>query len=289
MRKAVLKNMAVDLRVMTLDDIDFGMTLKDKANWNQTPADWRRFIELQPDGCFVASLDGRQVGCGSTCILGDSGWIAMILVDPEARGQGVGTAIMRGALDFLAQKQVPTPRLDATPMGQPLYEKLGFHAEYKVARLGGCLKAGQEAPDVRKPTPDDLEAIVALDRFATGTDRSRLLARLLDEFPDTSLVAEREDGALDGFVFWRPGTKAWQIGPCIASSDEAGTKMFNEVFRRHAGESVFMDVPYDNAPAMRMARKHGLEPLRDFMRMYKGTPITDRPQAIWASSGPEKG
>jgi len=32
---------------------------------------------------------------------------------------------------------VPTIRLDATPLGRPVYAKLGFVDEYEVTRYGG--------------------------------------------------------------------------------------------------------------------------------------------------------
>ena len=51
------------LRVMTSADIPAGMRLKERAGWNQTAADWRRFLERSPEGCFVAEV-GAQV-CGT--------------------------------------------------------------------------------------------------------------------------------------------------------------------------------------------------------------------------------
>lgn len=45
----------IETRVMTEADIDFGMKLKNLAKWNQIPADWKRFIDLEPQGCFVAA------------------------------------------------------------------------------------------------------------------------------------------------------------------------------------------------------------------------------------------
>ena len=44
---------------MTSADIPLGMTLSQQAGWNQTRADWRRFLALEPGGCFVGELDGR--------------------------------------------------------------------------------------------------------------------------------------------------------------------------------------------------------------------------------------
>jgi len=37
----------------------------------------------------------------------------------------------------LDARGVPTIRLDATPLGRPVYTKLGFVDEYEVTRYGG--------------------------------------------------------------------------------------------------------------------------------------------------------
>ena len=114
------------IRPMTSADIPMGMTLNQQAGWNQTRADWCRFLALEPGGCYVGELDGHPVGTVTTCILGEVGWIAMLLVSSAVRGRGVGTQLMKHALDYLAGQQVASVRLDATPFGQPIYDKLGF-------------------------------------------------------------------------------------------------------------------------------------------------------------------
>src|SRR5437867_1836352 len=116
----------INVRLMTVADIPFGMRLKLANGWNQTEADWRRYLDLQADGCFVAESDGTPVGTLSTCIFEAVAWIAMVLVDAEHRRKGVGTALMRHALELLERQGVVSVRLDATALGQPLYEKLGF-------------------------------------------------------------------------------------------------------------------------------------------------------------------
>src|SRR5215470_13964397 len=103
---------------MTVDDIPLGMRLKEQAGWNQTEADWRRFLDLEPEGCFVAELDSVPAGTTLTCTFGPVAWIAMVLVDAALRGRGIGKALMVHALDFLDRRGVRTVRLDATPLGQ---------------------------------------------------------------------------------------------------------------------------------------------------------------------------
>ena len=113
------------LRVMTSADIPAGMRLKELAGWNQTAADWRRFLARSPEGCFVAEV-GAQV-CGTVTTVAFEGrfaWIGMVLVDPEYRGRGFGTALLERAIHYLDELDLSAVKLDATPQGKPLYEKL---------------------------------------------------------------------------------------------------------------------------------------------------------------------
>ena len=51
--------MTLQIRVMTPADVAAGMRLKDAAGWNQTEDDWRRFLQANPEGCFVAEWNGQ--------------------------------------------------------------------------------------------------------------------------------------------------------------------------------------------------------------------------------------
>ncbi len=132
----------IHLRLMVPRDVPLGMRLKEQAGWNQTEADWQRCLMLQPDGCFVAERDGVAVGTVTTCIFGPIAWIAMVLVDAAVRGQGIGRTLLDHALAFLDSRDVSTVRLDATPLGRPLYEKRGFVEEYTLTRFEGVAPLG---------------------------------------------------------------------------------------------------------------------------------------------------
>jgi len=151
-------------------DVQFGMRLKEQAGWNQLEGDWRRMLDMQPDGCFVAQFDGAAAGTCMTCIFGDVAWIAMMLVEQSLRGKGIGRALMEHALGFLDGRGTGTIRLDATPMGQPLYEKLGFQAEYSLARYAGKPTGCQRPSGAHRHTRDCDELVYSLDRSVTGCD-----------------------------------------------------------------------------------------------------------------------
>jgi len=279
----------LQIRTMTAADVPLGMQLKAEAGWNQTPADWQRFLELAPEGCYVAQADAQPVGTTAVFELGDVAWIAMVLVAQSHRGQGIGTALMRQALADLDRRGVPSIRLDATALGRPIYEKLGFVAQFEVLRYDGVLAAAQSvpAPPAGRHEPS-LEAIADLDREVTRTDRRRLLAALWRQQPD-AWFPHVEAGRLRGYLTLREGSQAVQIGPAVAETASAGETLFCAAAAAVPGRRVYLDIPRDNTPACRWAEAHGLTVQRPFIRMVRGRAVAEDLGRLWASSGPEKG
>lgn len=279
---------------MTVADIPLGLRLARQAGWNQIEADWRRFLAMQPDGCFVGELGGAPVATTAAFIFGPVAWIAMVLVDADSRRKGIATTLLKHALDFLDNHGVKTVRLDATAAGQPVYEKLGFAPEYPLTRYQGTAsEVGRASPhDTPRRAgtlalPSSIAEIAAFDHRMTATPRERMLARLFEESPDLTRILHR-DGQLEGYVTGRRGANATLIGPCIATA-WAGPTLLGETLSLCSSQPVFLDIPQDNAPAIEIAEKHGLSIQRHFVRMCRGERIADHVEAIWASSGPEKG
>jgi hypothetical protein len=253
------------IRPMTDADLPLGMRLKAQAGWNQTEADWRRYLRLAPDGCFVAELDGTAVGTTATFVFGRVAWVAMVLVDEAVRG-----------------------RVDATPLGRPIYAKLGFVADYTLARYAGVPGPSRCTTGVESLRPATLAEVECLDEPVTRAARSRLLRRLFEEYPDTFRVVRRGDTVI-GFLASRPGTSATQIGPCVAADEGAGRSLLADAVWRYQGQRLFIDVPLPNEPARRAVEALGLTVQRELFRMGRGDPVAEAVDLLWASSGPEKG
>ena len=282
---------------MTVADIPLGLRLARQAGWNQIEADWRHFLAMQPDGDFVGELDGTPVATTAAFVFGPVAWVAMVLVEVDSRRKGVATTLLKHALNFLDKQGVKTVRLDATAAGQPVYEKLGFVPEYPLTRYQGTPRIADfglgTADSTRGANPQSpilnpqLHEVAAFDYRATGTPREKMLARLFEESPELTRMLHRA-GQLEGYVTGRRGANATLIGPCIATT-YAGPTLLGDALGRCSGQPVFLDIPRDNAPAVEIAEKSGLSVQRHFMRMCRGERIKDHVEAIWASSGPEKG
>ena len=277
----------IHIRRMTAADIPLGMRLKEQAGWNQTEADWLRFLDLEPDGCFVAEWNGEPVATTTTCILGDVAWVAMVLVDARLRRHGIGTALMQQALRFLDERNVRSIRLDATPVGRPVYEKLGFVPDYQLARFDGILPERGLSVEAKPLEAQALEAMIALDGEVTGANRHKLLNFLFKATPELFLAVGGGNEFL-GYVAMRAGSRAWQIGPCIAKP-VAAAKLLTAACGRCCGQPGFIDIPMANQAATSLAESLGLTVQRQLLRMHRGAPVPERIEDLWASSGPEMG
>jgi len=278
----------LQIRLMTSGDIVHGMRLKQQAGWNQTEADWQRFLKLQPDGCFIGEFQGRPVATGTTCVLDREGWIGMILVDESMRRRGFGTRMMRHCLEHLARLGVEAARLDATPLGRPLYEKLGFVPEYELVRMEGAACKQPPHPYIEPVNAKRLNEVLSLDREIRWRDRYRLLKCLYEENPAAMHVFVA-DGRVRGYVTWRQGMHATQIGPAVALDAEAGRALCDAALTHCPPKRVFVDIPIDNKACIDWAASCGLIVQRPLIRMCRGKRRNDQPALQWASSGPEKG
>jgi GNAT superfamily N-acetyltransferase len=272
---------------MTTADVPFGMHLSGQAGWTQRPEDWLRLLDLEPDGCFLAEVAGRPAGTTATCALGTVAWVALVLVEESCRGQGVGTALVRHALSHLDARGVRTVRLDATPLGRPLYEKLGFRPDYELARYQGVLPRTPCVAVLPRLSLAHLPLLAELDLEVTGTDRRRILGRLLAEWPRAVRLAVHE-GQVHGYLMARPGARSIQIGPCVARP-MAGPLLLADAWHRFGGRAVHLDIPTANTSAAGMAETVGLRASRQLLRMSRGEPVAEDVQGMWAGSGPEKG
>jgi predicted N-acetyltransferase YhbS len=276
----------IRIRPMTRDDLALGMRLKTQAGWNQTEADWRRYLRLGGNGSFVAELDGAAVGTTVTFIFESVAWVAMVLVDEAVRGRGIGTALMQHALAFLDGRGVKSVRLDATALGRPIYEKLGFVTEYQLARYQGVLPAAADPGGV--VSLPRMIFVLRLDWEATQTVRIPLLMRMREEF-ESAFRAVLRNGELIAYLASRPGANAVQIGPCAAREESAGRLLLTDACARLGGQRVFIDVPLPNRAAVAAVESMGLTAQRRLLRMGRGEPVRENLELLWASSGPEKG
>lgn len=279
-------------------DVDACHGLSAGAGWNQTVHDWRFLIRSGSARCI---RDAAGTPLATTVALPyppSLVWIGMVLVAPAYRGRGFARALMTDALGYASAAGLP-PALDATPMGRPLYEKLGFVPVCEITRWRreaglrpGAGAPGRPAAAVESGKPglggfracQSLQEAVRRDAAAAGCERAALFEDLRHR-DGTAMWC----GTGDDMAVLRRGRVAWQLGPVVArgAALEAAVSL---AVANSRGEAVVVDCPDGNAAATATLTQAGFSRARGFVRMVPAdtaAPVPS-PRSV-AIAGPEYG
>lgn len=267
-------------RPVNAADVEGAVRAMGEVGWG----DQRRqtsFFEKHPDCVgFVAESEGRIVGASFGSANGAVGWLGLILVSPGFRGRGLGEALTRSVMGSLEGRGCRSLVLVATPMGRPLYEKLGFEVETNYHGFAGPGNAS-EVEGFRRVSSGNFEEVLRLDRRVMGEDR----ARLLEAMPRGWMFAG-ENGEARAHHFAAP----WGGGPAVAADFEAGKKSV-DLRRSIAGPEGLVRVwlAEENVRGREYMDEIGFEEFRVSPRMVWGERVEWAPEGLWGVFSLAKG
>ena len=285
---------------MTLGDIPAGLGLCRANGWNQVGDDWRMFLESPRGRGFVAMKNGAVVGTVTFIRYDTVSWIAMMLVERQHRGAGIGSQLLQEALGVL--KEEPCVGLDATPAGEPLYRRHGFVQSCELVRMktkiegrrfqagrSGTAPSGHGSVRVSAMRAADLPDVFARDRKAFGGDRGFVLSSLYKRAPQCAWLAKNGDELL-GYCFGRPGHLFHQLGPIVAEREDVARELAARCLSEHDGKRFVIDAPREAPEWLSWLQAAGFIEERPLLRMYRGAPATHTlPSSHFGIAGPEFG
>jgi GNAT superfamily N-acetyltransferase len=275
-------------RRMMTQDIAGGLRLCRASGWNQLEEDWGLFLESAGSGGFLIERDGKVLGTAAYMRYDALAWVAMMLVDPAERRAGFGAQLLAEALAALADASCVG--LDATPLGEPLYRRFGFVADYSLARtksIVDCARLPEPAGMARPMEKRDLEAVCRKDREVFGADRSGLLASLFGRAPECGWVIDDAAG-VTGYTFGRPGHLYSQLGPVVAADAGAAREMVTRCLSQLGGRALAIDAPLLDLEWLEFLKSVGFVEERRFVRMFlRGHRHPGIPERQYAICGPE--
>ncbi|HST54905.1 MAG TPA: GNAT family N-acetyltransferase [Solirubrobacteraceae bacterium] len=221
---------------------------------------------------FVARRGGEVVGAASCLAFVDSGWIGGLAVRAADRRHGLGVQLTTAAMRELGDRTI---LLHATDVARPLYRRLGFVPEMEFVEFHCDALPATPNADLRPGTMHDLEAVLALDRSATGEDRGALLAEI---WPHGACVAF-DAGAVVGF---RVPQSQSSVGAVVASDGTAGGALLATALADSVG-SLRIAVPAGHADLLAYLRRAGCPQTGGTTRMCLGEPRVWRPERIFAT------
>lgn len=234
------------LRAMRETDLQACHGLSQHLKWPHRLADWQ-FHHAVSRGWVVAlthtGAAPETSGSGMLCHCGpEYATLGLVIISDALQGQGLGRAMMQQLLADAGERSVI---LNATAAGRPLYEKLGFQV---IDTLSQHQSATAQVPHTALPPgsrirplqADETPALLALDRHASGMDRSTVLTALL-KFAEVAVL--EQDGRVKGVAMLRAFGRGHVIGPVIAADTADAKTLISHWVNARPGAFLRIDVP----------------------------------------------
>jgi GNAT superfamily N-acetyltransferase len=108
-------------------DMEVACILNDHA-YGLPEGTWIKGNGERPEGyrTYLATLDGRPAATVATVLQGEDCEVWSVATEPEARGRGLATALMRQALWDAKEEGCATTTLQGTKLGRPVYDRVGY-------------------------------------------------------------------------------------------------------------------------------------------------------------------
>jgi GNAT superfamily N-acetyltransferase len=197
---------------------------KEALHWlsrdqGREPGPWEPFLAPHfqhllthdPDGSFVAEINGLAVGFAMGFVRGDIWFLSQLFLVPEVHGTGVGRELLRLAVEYADRRKARVRAVIASssPVAQRLYMRAGMFGRGNMFGVHGspvALRDSLSAPDANRKRVVDcsgwLDQIAALDDDVWGADR-----RIDHEFylgrgdVEKHSFALTRDGVLEGYGY----------------------------------------------------------------------------------------
>ncbi|KAJ3147687.1 hypothetical protein HDU86_007936 [Geranomyces michiganensis] len=300
---------SVEVRQAAAADLAFIMSLVNKEQWNPGVRDGLLFHRTDPHGFFIATFDGKPIGCISAVsyACGETppsfGFIGLYIIVPEHRGKGFGIALWNQAMSRL--KNHRTIGLDGVVAQEPNYRKSGFATAYRDLRhMGTQFPPPLPESEAASLVPLDhvpIEDLVTFDARYFSVKRRRFLENWAEQTPEMHGVAllDKADGKIQAYGVIRQSAVGQRVGPLFAQdADSARIVLLQLTHLGRAGPGcnsesssspVFVDVPNSNTNAVKLMQTLGMEVVFECARMYHGPAPEVKMDGIYATTTLELG
>lgn len=238
--------------------------------WNPGLDDAPAFWAADAEGYHVIEEDGVLVAAISLVRYRRRyGFLGFYIVRPEWRRQGLGWALWQSVLD---KASTPTIGLDGVVAQQENYRKSGFvyaHANY---RYGGAPRSDLTAvsPDIIPIDAALIDRVAAYDIDFNPEPREKFIRGWVGHSNSREGLAFVQHGTVAGFGVIRACREGYKIGPLFAETDVIADQLFEALAVRAGDRPVFLDIPGPNKAAQALCERHGMAPVFETARMYRG-------------------
>jgi len=253
------------IRKMSREEAEFAIDMAAAEGWNPGIHDGEIFYEADPEGFFIAELEGKPAGCASAVAYDDSfGFLGLYVVKPEFRKKDIGMKLTEKCMEYLGDRNIG---LDGVVENEKKYQKImKFKSSYSNLRFEGS--GGGEVPEgLVKVSEVPFEKLLEYDRRIFPAPRPDFLKKWVDQ-PDSYAFAALEGEKIKGYGVIRKCRTGYKIGPLFADYQDTAEKIFRALRASVPNEPVYLDVPEPNEEAVEIAKKYRMRVMFRTIRMY---------------------
>ena len=252
------------IRRMTLAELGQVVEWAAQEGWNPGLGDAPAFHAADPRGFFLAEVAGEPVAAISVVNHSDDfAFLGLFICRPEWRGRGIGRALWREGLAHAGSRTIG---LDGVAAQEANYARSGFVRTGATIRFEGP-RSTSTGPTVRAMRPEDLPALLNLDRRSTGIERARFLSAWAGAMPDRKTIVLEQGDGIAAFATARICRLGCKIGPVIAPDADCALALANSV--QWSGARI-IDVPEANHAFISALVARGYRETFRTARMYRG-------------------
>lgn len=133
-------------------------------------------LETDPQGSWVADVDGTIIGVAQAHIRHDRWVLATLGVAPERQERGIGRALLERTLDYGRRAAFGAIFSSPDPRAVHRYASAGFDLHPTFVGFGQPRKHLDAPAGISDGTTGGLEVVNAVDRAVRGTERTTDLA-----------------------------------------------------------------------------------------------------------------
>lgn len=233
-------------------------SLSISVGWPHRAADWQHLLDIGKG--YVALDEIGRVGASGMWFPHGEGFatFGMLITSPRLQANGAARWLMKRIMADCGRNRI---RLNSTREARRLYASLGFKPTQTVYQCQGTVIAPippqplEEGLVLRRLDRGDLEAVIAFDTPAFGTERRLHLQRLFE----SSICYGLYQGArLRALSMRRRFGRGHVVGPVVAGNDEDAITVTYPHIAAHADGFLRLDTHIDTGPFAALVQQCGL-------------------------------
>ena len=263
----------VFMRKMQAEDLGEGLRLTQAESWSYRLEDWSLHFRLG-QGWVACDAGGRVLGTAIWWRYGEQfATVGLVVVDRHQQGKGIGRKLMNAVMEDAGARSLT---LVSTRAGRRLYEQCGFREQGAIDQHQGvpvCAALPHEpsAASFRAVTSTDVSTIAQWDANSFGTDRTPVIAAVLESGAGKGILAARH-GRLAGYALARPAGRGTTIGPVVAEDETVAIEMIARMLQGR-NEITRLDIPADATVLGGWLESAGIARVDRAAVMVRGTPM----------------